>query len=80
MLKEAETLVGSGQYAGILPHLHQLKGTGFTLGLTALAECAKHLEHELKLNPTQNIEKDFQNLLRYFVQFKAQYLALTSAE
>ncbi|WBA43471.1 PAS domain S-box protein [Hymenobacter canadensis] len=80
LLEEAETLVSSGQYAGILPHLHQLKGTGFTLGLTALAECAKLLEHELKLNHTQKTEQDFQKLLRYFDQFKSQYIALTSVD
>ncbi|QNH63689.1 PAS domain S-box protein [Hymenobacter sediminicola] len=77
LLEEAETLVRSGQYEQILPHLHQLKGTGFTLGLTELAECAKLLEHELKLGHFGNIEQNFQNLLRYFAQFKILYPSVT---
>ena len=80
LIEEAKTLIRGGQYAEILPHLHQLKGTGFTLGLTALAECAKHLEHALKLNPTKDVEQDFQKLLRYFTQFKLHYSSITGTE
>ena len=80
LIEEAKTLIGGGQYAEILPHLHQLKGTGFTLGLTALAECAKHLEHALKLNPAKDVEQDFQKLLRYFTQFKLHYSSITGTE
>ncbi|AYA36100.1 PAS domain S-box protein [Hymenobacter oligotrophus] len=79
LLEEAQTLVDAGKYADILPHLHQLKGTGFTLGLTRLAEQAKHLEHDLKQGRTENTVQDFQVLLHYFAQFVATYPAQTSA-
>ncbi|MBO0358143.1 PAS domain S-box protein [Hymenobacter sp. BT186] len=75
---DAQTLVDSGQYEQILPHLHQLKGTGFTLGLTLLAECAKELEHDLKKGDTSNTVRDFQKLIDYFTQFKTIYPGLTS--
>ncbi|UOQ77626.1 PAS domain S-box protein [Hymenobacter sp. 5516J-16] len=79
VLSEAAELVGAGQYEQILPHLHQLKGTGFTLGIQEMAECAKALEHELKNGRTENTPADFQRLLDYFAQFKAAYPALTRA-
>ncbi|WP_400190482.1 PAS domain S-box protein [Hymenobacter sp. B81] len=79
LLDEAGQLVQAGQFTDILPHLHQLKGTGFTLGLTRLAEQAKHLEHELKQGRTEDTVREFQALLRYFAQFKSQYPARTSA-
>ncbi|GGG57101.1 PAS domain S-box protein [Hymenobacter glacieicola] len=79
VLSDAAELVGAGQYEQILPHLHQLKGTGFTLGIQEMAECAKALEHELKNGRTENTPADFQRLLDYFAQFKAAYPALTRA-
>ncbi|MBC8081613.1 MAG: PAS domain S-box protein [Hymenobacter sp.] len=75
---DAQALVESGQYEQILPHLHQLKGTGFTLGLNLLAECAKDLEHTLKKGDYGSAGQDFQQLLDYFTQFKAVYPGLTS--
>ena len=79
LLAEAGALVAAGHYAGILPHLHQLKGTGFTLGINRLAECAKRMEHDLKYEVTTATTQDFQALLRYFAQFKTVYPNATSA-
>ncbi|SHJ29238.1 PAS domain S-box-containing protein [Hymenobacter daecheongensis DSM 21074] len=78
LLDEAQALVQAGQYEQILPHLHQLKGTGFTLGLNSLAGCAKLLEHELKEGQMQHAEANFQLLLRYFAQFTAVYPTVVS--
>ncbi|UOQ68501.1 PAS domain S-box protein [Hymenobacter volaticus] len=78
LLDEAQVLVQSGQYEQILPHLHQLKGTGFTLGLTLLAECAKEIEHNLKKGDQSTVEQDFQKLMDYFTRFKAVYPGVTS--
>ena len=77
LLTEAGALVAAGHYASILPHLHQLKGTGFTLGINRLAECAKRMEHDLKHEVTTATTQDFQALLRYFAQFKAVYPEIT---
>ncbi|WP_324677843.1 PAS domain S-box protein [Hymenobacter sp. GOD-10R] len=79
LLKEATELVTSGDYNQILPHLHQLKGTGFTLGINPVAEQAKSLEHDLKKGQNDNVERDFQLLLRYFAQFVAAYPSLINA-
>ncbi|MCC2546550.1 PAS domain S-box protein [Hymenobacter sp. BT175] len=78
LLLEAATLVAAGQYDQILPHLHQLKGTGFTLGLNALAECAKSMEHDLRQGNSQRTKQDFEALRRFFVQFTTAYPALTA--
>ncbi|MBO3270434.1 PAS domain S-box protein [Hymenobacter defluvii] len=77
LLTEAGNLVSAGRFEAILPHLHQLKGTGFTLGINRLAEGAKELEHDLKKGETTNVVQDFQRLLRYFAQFKAVYQQVT---
>ncbi|SDX67109.1 PAS domain S-box protein [Hymenobacter psychrophilus] len=79
VLGEAAALVADGQYAAILPHLHQLKGTGFTLGILALAEGVKQLEHKLRDQDTKNTPADFQLLLVLFAEFRATYPALTQA-
>jgi CheY-like chemotaxis protein/HPt (histidine-containing phosphotransfer) domain-containing protein len=78
LLDEAQILVQSGEYEQILPHLHQLKGTGFTLGLTLLAECAKEIEHNLKKGDQGSVEQDFQRLVDYFTRFKVVYPGVTS--
>ncbi|RSK43542.1 PAS domain S-box protein [Hymenobacter perfusus] len=79
VLAEAAALVAAGQYEQILPHLHQLKGTGFTLGIRNVAESAKDLEHELKNGRTETTPESFQQLLGFFAQFKAAYPVLTQA-
>jgi CheY-like chemotaxis protein len=79
LLEEAEALVKAKQYAQILPHLHQLKGTGFTLGINQLAECAKSLEHTIKENKLTGIEERFSALMRYFTEFVTTYPAATQA-
>ncbi|GAA4008151.1 hypothetical protein GCM10022408_20340 [Hymenobacter fastidiosus] len=79
LLDEAQALVQAGQYEQILPHLHQLKGTGFTLGLNPLAECAQQLEHDLKKGHVHHAAANFQTLRRYFTQFTAVYPTITSA-
>ncbi|WP_019949298.1 PAS domain S-box protein [Hymenobacter aerophilus] len=79
VLSEAAALVTDGQYDAILPHLHQLKGTGFTLGILALAEGVKQLEQKLRARNTENAAADFQLLLVLFAEFRAVYPALTQA-
>ena len=79
LLAEAGALVSAGQFQDILPHLHQLKGTGFTLGINQLAECTKSMEHDLKKGLATGTAQDFQRLLRYFTQFKAAYPNVTQA-
>ncbi|NVO31156.1 PAS domain S-box protein [Hymenobacter lapidiphilus] len=79
VLSEAALLVADGQYTAILPHLHQLKGTGFTLGILALAESVKSLEHKLRAQDIENAPADFQLLLVLFAEFRAVYPALTQA-
>ncbi|OWP64208.1 PAS domain S-box protein [Hymenobacter amundsenii] len=79
VLSEAAKLVTEGQYAQILPHLHQLKGTSFTLGIREVAESAQALEHELKNERTHNTARDFQFLLGFFAQYRAVYADLTQA-
>ncbi|SET51309.1 PAS domain S-box protein [Hymenobacter actinosclerus] len=79
VLSEAAALVAAGQYTAILPHLHQLKGTGFTLGIMALAEGVKQLEQKLRDQDTASTAVDFQLLLVLFAEFRAIYPALTQA-
>ncbi|NVO85232.1 PAS domain S-box protein [Hymenobacter terrestris] len=79
VLSEAAALVAAGEYAAILPHLHQLKGTGFTLGVLALAESVKSLEHKLRAQHTENTPADFQLLLVLFAEFRVIYPTLTQA-
>ncbi len=79
LLEEATALVKAKEYTLILPHLHQLKGTGFTLGINQLAECAKSLEHTIKEGKFTGIEKRFSSLLRYFREFVATYPEVTQA-
>ncbi|WP_261990183.1 PAS domain S-box protein [Hymenobacter sp. BT188] len=79
LLDEATALVKAKEYALILPHLHQLKGTGFTLGINKLAECAKSLEHTIKEGKFTGIDQRFSSLLRYFREFVATYPEVTQA-
>ncbi|MBC6989469.1 PAS domain S-box protein [Hymenobacter sp. BT491] len=79
LLEEATALMDKQQYAEILPHLHQLKGTGFTLGINELGERAKSLEHDIKKGQFATVEQDFKDLLRLFAQFIAAYPAVTRA-
>ncbi|TGE18932.1 PAS domain S-box protein [Hymenobacter elongatus] len=80
LLTEAQQLVTQKQYEQILPHLHQLKGTGFTLGINQLAECAKSLEYDLKKGHLDHIEQDFDTLMRHFTAFIHTYQAVTQSE
>ncbi|MCB2408761.1 PAS domain S-box protein [Hymenobacter lucidus] len=80
LLAEAQELVTQKQYEQILPHLHQLKGTGFTLGINQLAECAKSLEHDLKKGHLDHIEQDFATLMHHFTVFTNTYQAVTQSE
>ena len=64
----------------LLPMLHQLKGTAATLGGTALATQARHLEHRLKDDKPQDTPDGFRLLEHYFVAFVAEYpLAVAAA-
>jgi HPt (histidine-containing phosphotransfer) domain-containing protein len=73
LLREAAPLVASGDFEGLLPMLHQLKGTAATLGGTALATQARYLEHQLKEGRTKDAAAGFQLLEHYFVRFVAEY-------
>ncbi|UOQ52198.1 PAS domain S-box protein [Hymenobacter cellulosivorans] len=77
LLIEAQELVAQKQYEQILPHLHQLKGTGFTLGINELAECVKSLEHDLKKGQLDHVERDFNTIMRHFTAFTHSYQAVT---
>ncbi|MCB2377211.1 PAS domain S-box protein [Hymenobacter sp. BT635] len=80
LLSEAQQLVDEKQYEQILPHLHQLKGTGFTLGINELAECVKSLEHDLKKGQLDHVEQDFRLIMRHFTAFVNTYQAVTQSE
>ncbi|WP_052430558.1 PAS domain S-box protein [Hymenobacter sp. DG25B] len=77
LLEEAAPFVESGHYDQILPHLHQLKGTGFTLGLNRLAEAAKQLEHKIKNDQLQSVPADFAELQDFFHHFAETYVTQT---
>jgi len=80
LLREAAPQVAAGDYMALLPMLHQLKGTSATLGGTALATQARHLEHRLKDDKPQDTPDGFRLLEHYFVAFVAEYpLAVAAA-
>jgi CheY-like chemotaxis protein/HPt (histidine-containing phosphotransfer) domain-containing protein len=73
LLAEASQQVATKHYEDILSTLHQIKGTGFTLGLNPLAEMAKKLEHAIRQQDFSEVEDDFAALLEHFEKFKKGY-------
>ncbi|WP_426061707.1 PAS domain S-box protein [Hymenobacter sp. B1770] len=73
LLRDAAPVAAATNFKELLPMLHQLKGTAATLGGVALAAQARHLEHELKHDRTEEGAAEFQLLEHYFAQFVSEY-------
>ena len=73
LLRDAAPVAAAGHFRELLPMLHQLKGTAATLGGTALAAQASHLEHQLKEGRVEAGAAGFQLLEHYFARFIAEY-------
>jgi CheY-like chemotaxis protein/HPt (histidine-containing phosphotransfer) domain-containing protein len=73
LLSDAKKEVAAQQYDNILSTLHQIKGTGFTLGLKPIAETVQKLEHDIRQKQVATVEQDFSLLLNYFNQYKQIY-------
>jgi HPt (histidine-containing phosphotransfer) domain-containing protein len=73
LIEEAKKEVQSHQYDNILSTLHQMKGTGFTLGLNPLAEVVKKMEHDIKQKNVSNVDQDFELLEDHFTFYKQNY-------
>ncbi|WP_242917063.1 PAS domain S-box protein [Pontibacter liquoris] len=73
LLQEAKKELQAQQYNSILSTLHQLKGTGFTLGINLLAEIAKQLEHDIKQDRLEYVPQNFSKLLEQYEHYKKAY-------
>ncbi|PTX18970.1 PAS domain S-box-containing protein [Pontibacter mucosus] len=73
LLQEAKKELDIQHYKGILSTLHQLKGTGFTLGINPLAELAKKIEHNIKNDNLDEVDKDFSALQMQYENYKKTY-------
>ena len=73
LLEEAKKELQAQQYKSILSTLHQLKGTGFTLGINPLAELAKQLEHEIKQDKFESVDELFAQLLVHYENYRKAY-------
>ncbi|MBC5992574.1 PAS domain S-box protein [Pontibacter cellulosilyticus] len=73
LLEEAKKELQAQQYKSILSTLHQLKGTGFTLGINPLAELAKQLEHEIKHDKFDTVDDMFAELLVQYENYRKAY-------
>ncbi|SIT93486.1 PAS domain S-box protein [Pontibacter indicus] len=73
LLEEAKKELEVQQYKSILSTLHQLKGTGFTLGINQVAELAKILEHDIKHDQYDNVEENFAKLLAQYENYRKTY-------
>ncbi|MCX2739877.1 PAS domain S-box protein [Pontibacter anaerobius] len=73
LLEEAKKELDVQHYKGILSTLHQLKGTGFTLGINPLAELAKQLEHDIKNDNLEQVEQNFSRLQTQYENYKKTY-------
>ncbi|WP_162055546.1 PAS domain S-box protein [Pontibacter pamirensis] len=73
LLDEVKKDLESQHYNGILSTLHQLKGTGFTLGIVLLAEVAKQLEHDIKQNHLEHIDENFSKLQSHYENYRKLY-------
>ncbi|MDX5419203.1 MAG: PAS domain S-box protein [Hymenobacteraceae bacterium] len=73
LLDEAKKELEAQQYKSILSTLHQLKGTGFTLGINQVAELAKILEHDIKNDKFENVADNFSKLLVQYENYRKAY-------
>lgn len=73
LLEEAKKELQAQQYKSILSTLHQLKGTGFTLGINSLAELAKVLEHDIKHDKFEQVNDNFAKLLEQYDTYRKIY-------
>ncbi|HEY4651416.1 MAG TPA: ATP-binding protein, partial [Pontibacter sp.] len=73
LLEEAKKDLQTQHYKSILSTLHQLKGTGFTLGINQLAELAKQLEHDIKQDKFENVHENFAKLLEHYENYRQVY-------
>ncbi|WP_439879859.1 PAS domain S-box protein [Pontibacter sp. MBLB2868] len=73
LLEEAKKELQEQHYKSILSTLHQLKGTGFTLGINPLAEIAKQLEHDIKHDHFDRVDDNFVKLLEQYENYRKAY-------
>jgi PAS domain S-box-containing protein len=73
LLEEAKKDVDAQQYKSILSTLHQLKGTGFTLGINRVAELTKVLEHDIKHDQFDDVPANFAKLLEQYDNYCKTY-------
>ncbi|MFT2007968.1 PAS domain S-box protein [Pontibacter sp. 13R65] len=73
LLADAQKQLEAQHYTSILSTLHQLKGTGFTLGINPLAELAKQLEHDIKNNALEAVDDNFSKLQEQYENYKIAY-------
>ena len=73
LLEEAKNDVQANQYENILSTLHQMKGTGFTLGLNPMAELVKKMEHDIRQGIYTEVDQDFKLLEKHFTYYKNNY-------
>jgi PAS domain S-box-containing protein len=73
LIEELKKDLKSQHYKAILSTLHQLKGTGFTLGIVALAELAKQLEHDIKADDLEHVEENFSKLQSHYENYRKSY-------
>ncbi len=73
LLEEAKKELIAQHYNSILSTLHQLKGTGFTLGINPLAELAKQLEHDIKQDCLEHVPENFSKLLEQYENYRKAY-------
>ncbi len=73
LLDEIKKDLESQHYNAILSTLHQLKGTAFTLGIIALAELAKQLEHDIKAGHLEHVDENFSKLQSHYENYRKSY-------
>ncbi|MBD1397140.1 PAS domain S-box protein [Pontibacter sp. JH31] len=73
LLDEAKKELDAQQYKSILSTLHQLKGTGFTLGINQVAELAKILEHDIKHDKFEDVPENFLKLQQQYDIYRKAY-------
>ncbi|GAA4425830.1 hypothetical protein GCM10023188_07210 [Pontibacter saemangeumensis] len=73
LIEEVKKDLEAQHYMSILSTLHQLKGTGFTLGIISLAELAKQLEHDIKENDLEHVDKNFSKLQSQYENYRKSY-------
>jgi len=73
LIEEVKKDLQLQQYKAILSTLHQLKGTGFTLGIVSLAGLAKQLEHDIKADDLEHVDENFSKLQSHYETYRKSY-------